>query len=91
MPTHEPEIAAAIERRKKPLNSRIVLNDDHCSYAQALSCPRCGSCYVHNGSSHDCIRGDTHIPFACEGCRSEFELVVIEYDGNGVLIEWREA
>jgi hypothetical protein len=88
MPKHEPEVLAA---RIKLLNSRVTLDDKFSSYAQSLCCPRCSSShYMYCGRSYSVVSGDIHIPFACEGCHSEFELILIENNGNSTLIEWRE-
>ena len=96
MPKHEPEVLAAI-RRRKPIGDRVVLDDEFAGAArggQVLCCPRCGSRYIHSGGSYDSCDGkasSTHIPFACESCGSaaEFELVITDYKGN-VFVEWRE-
>jgi hypothetical protein len=88
MPKHEPEVLAAI-RRRQPFNSQVVLDNTFSEARQTPRCPRCGGPYLHCASSHD-IGGDTHIPFSCDSCSSEFELVVVECKGNNVLIEWRE-
>ena len=50
MPKHEPEVLAAI-RRRKPLG-RVVIDDDFAGTAdgeQVLCCPRCGYQYMHSG------------------------------------------
>ena len=92
MPKHEPEVLAAI-RRRKPLG-RVVIDDDFAGAARAgqvLCCPRCGSRFIQYGGNHDSSDG-THILFECESCRgaAEFELVITEHKGH-VFVEWRES
>ena len=55
MPKHEPEVLAAI-RRRKPLGDRVVMDDSFPGAAgeqQVLRCPRCGSRYMHRGTHHE--------------------------------------
>jgi hypothetical protein len=92
MPKHEPEVLAAI-RRRKPLG-RVVIDDDFAGTAdgeQVLCCPRCGYQYMHSGkiyTSCDSKGSSTHIAFECEryGPAAEFELVITDYKGN-VFVE----
>jgi transposase-like protein len=97
MPKHEPEVIAAV-RRRKPIDSRVVLDDNFAGAArkqQVLCCPRCGYQYLHRAGSHgDSFEGllrERHIEFYCESCGKDasFELVITEYKGN-VFVEWKE-
>jgi hypothetical protein len=97
MPKHEPEVIAAV-RRRKPVNSRVVLNDRFPGAAlnrQLLCCPRCEYQYLHSGASYNCRDGKEYtrrISFSCESCgdAAEFELVITDHKGN-VFVEWREC
>lgn len=96
MPKHEPEVIAAT-RRRKPIDDRVVLDDDFPGAAggeQVLCCPRCGHRYMHRGQHREtsCGKADSlHIRFSCELCgdAAAFELVITDYKGN-VLVQWRE-
>jgi hypothetical protein len=97
MPKHEPEVIAAI-RRRKPLNSRVVLDDKFAGAGrgqQVLCCPRCGHQYLHSGASYSSCESKEYtrrISFSCESCgdAAEFELVITDHKGN-VFVEWREC
>jgi hypothetical protein len=93
MPKHEPEVIAAV-RRRKPIDGRVVLDDKFFAVQQVLCCPRCGDQFMHHGLHHEtsCDKADNlHIQFWCEGCgdAAAFELVITDYKGN-VFLEWRE-
>ena len=91
MPKHEPEVIAAVQRRRPPLSSHVVLDNDFVPDEQVLCCPRCGYQYLYFGKRYADNNGNLHIAFGCQDCRHapEFELEMSWHKGT-IRVEWKE-
>src|SRR5262249_46057370 len=93
MPEHEPEVVAARRRRRKPVNTRLVLSEQFSSES-LLCCPRCSYPHVHVGKRYDTSKGDKtalHLLCGCERCgdTAAFELIISDCE-QGAAIAWGE-